>query len=325
MNMLPVSVIVPVYNAEKTLDKCIQSILNQTFTEFELVLVNDGSTDSSLTILKEYARKDERILLIDKENEGASLSRKKGLEQASGEFVLFVDSDDYIDLDYLAVYYQAISTSQADIVIGGLRTVDGKGKIHQTIVLPTTSWAKYLIVSACTRIIRKRFLEEQKIQFINYTMEDLHFNAVMFSKTDKVVTIPYVGYNNFINPVSTTRTSHRGIRPEINLLTVFEAIHQEVPPSEEIKFFYRKNYLYYLLYSGRYSSSERFRAEHKRIVTWLKHRQLTTCKNPFHADFKGEKLLTKIALVLFSCLELGDGRLVSVFARLYCKGEQKQG
>ncbi len=96
MNNL-ISVIVPVYNVEKYIRKCLESILNQTYTNLEIIIVNDGSTDQSLSICREFADRDSRIILIDKENGGLSSARNSGLDIATGDFIAFVDSDDYLD------------------------------------------------------------------------------------------------------------------------------------------------------------------------------------------------------------------------------------
>ena len=87
-----VSIIVPVYNSEKYVERCILSILNQTYSIIELILINDGSTDSSLNILDEYSRKDNRIILVNKENEGVSASRNLGIEIATGKYLMFIDN-----------------------------------------------------------------------------------------------------------------------------------------------------------------------------------------------------------------------------------------
>lgn len=112
--MPKLSVIVPVYNTEKYIRECIDSILAQTFTDFELILVDDGSTDSSGAICDEYAIKDERIQVIHQENGGITVARKSGVRVAQGEYVTFVDSDDWIDKD---MYHIMLKQETADIVI----------------------------------------------------------------------------------------------------------------------------------------------------------------------------------------------------------------
>ena len=98
---MKVSAIVPVYNVEKYIYRCVDSILNQTFSDFELILVDDGSPDNCPQICDEYAKKDSRIKVIHKENGGLSSARNAGLDIASGEWISFIDSDDWIHKDYL--------------------------------------------------------------------------------------------------------------------------------------------------------------------------------------------------------------------------------
>lgn len=101
-----VTIIVPVYNTEKYLERCIESLINQSLQDLEIILVNDGSTDNSLNIIRKYERADERIKVIDKENSGVSASRNCGMEEAKGEYICFVDSDDWIELDMVSALYQ---------------------------------------------------------------------------------------------------------------------------------------------------------------------------------------------------------------------------
>ena len=111
-----VSVIIPVYNVEKYLCECLDSIINQTYRNIQIILVDDGSTDNSANICDEYKMKDERITVIHKLNEGLSSARNKGLENAKGAYIQFVDSDDYIDLDTIEIMHNIICKCNADIV-----------------------------------------------------------------------------------------------------------------------------------------------------------------------------------------------------------------
>lgn len=99
--MSKVSIIIPVHNSEKTLDKCVQSVLNQNFHDFEVILIDDGSEDTSLAICKKYAQQDGRVQVISKQSGGASSARNRGLAVATGEWVTFIDSDDYINAEFL--------------------------------------------------------------------------------------------------------------------------------------------------------------------------------------------------------------------------------
>ena len=113
--MAVISVIVPVYKVEKFLDRCINSIIQQTFTNLEIILVDDGSPDRSGEICDEWKMKDKRIRVIHKENGGLSDARNKGLDVATGDYVAFIDSDDWIDPDMFQLLYDATQKYQADI------------------------------------------------------------------------------------------------------------------------------------------------------------------------------------------------------------------
>ena len=112
-----ISIIVPVYNVEEYLKQCLDSILEQTFINYEVILVNDGSTDSSGLICQEYVGKDARIRYFEKENGGLSDARNYGIEQAQGEYLTFVDSDDFLDVSHLSILYNALVNNDADISI----------------------------------------------------------------------------------------------------------------------------------------------------------------------------------------------------------------
>ena len=112
-----ISIIVPVYNVEEYLEKCIESLIGQTYTNIEIIFVYNKSTDNSLQKLQQYQKKDSRILIVEKENEGVSVARNRGLNLATGEYIMFVDSDDWIDLDNCEKALKTIEEEQADILM----------------------------------------------------------------------------------------------------------------------------------------------------------------------------------------------------------------
>lgn len=117
MTKIKYSVIVPIYNSERYLDKCINSILNQTLNNFELLLINDGSTDKSGTICDEFAKKDKRISVYHQKNQGVSKARNVGIENSKGEYIVFIDSDDWVDKEFL----QSLDCGEYDLVVSGLK------------------------------------------------------------------------------------------------------------------------------------------------------------------------------------------------------------
>ena len=117
MNNELISIIVPIYNTEKYLHECLDSIINQNYTNFEVLLINDGSTDSSGTICQEYVERDSRFRYIEKDNGGVASARNLGLERSSGAYITFIDSDDWVEFNYLEVLYTALKENDTDVAI----------------------------------------------------------------------------------------------------------------------------------------------------------------------------------------------------------------
>lgn len=132
--MKKVTAVVPIYNAEKYLDECIESIVNQTYKNLEIILVNDGSKDKSPQICDKWARKDNRITVIHKSNEGAGASRNRGINAATGDYIFFVDSDDYIAPTLVEKCLNAISDSDSAIVMFGTTNVTETGETINNII-----------------------------------------------------------------------------------------------------------------------------------------------------------------------------------------------
>lgn len=152
--MIKVSVIVPVYNVEDYLIECLTSIINQTLKEIEIICIDDCGTDNSINILKEYAKKDDRIRIIShKENKGLGPARNTGIKESKGEYISFIDSDDYISRDYLENLYNTIIKYDTDIV----STINIKRVVGEAISLYSININKYL--SIFQKIFNKNHFE----------------------------------------------------------------------------------------------------------------------------------------------------------------------
>ena len=133
-----VSVVIPIYKVEKYLERCLQSVTSQTYTNLQIILVNDGSPDRCPQICDEWAEKDSRITVIHKDNHGLGEARNSGLEKATGEYICFFDSDDYIERETIAHAYSLAKKEQADLVIYGWKSIDAQGNVvGQEIPTPT--------------------------------------------------------------------------------------------------------------------------------------------------------------------------------------------
>ena len=184
-----ISVIVPVYNVENYLHKCVDSILAQTLKSFELILVNDGSPDNCGAICDEYARKDERVQVIHKPNGGVSSARNAGIDAAKGKWICFVDSDDYVDINYLSGF----NTSEGvDIAFQGYKVVDDDGKVSEihminqtnldTLQLIAVAEDYYIINSPCFKLFKKENVSVHQLSFdekISYGEDHLFSLAYM--------------------------------------------------------------------------------------------------------------------------------------------------
>ncbi len=172
--MIPlVSIIVPVYNVENYLEKCLDSLVNQDFDNYEIVVVNDGSTDKSKEIAERYQTKYAQIVLINQENKGLGGARNTGIEAARGEYLLFVDSDDYIRKDTLHLLYSKAVEQQADMVVFGYTIVDELGNVIKIDhgfenEKPTLDENRELLMCApiaCNKLIKKDLFINSGIRF----------------------------------------------------------------------------------------------------------------------------------------------------------------
>lgn len=206
-----VSIIVPVYNSEKYLDECINSIKSQTYKNLEIILVNDGSKDNSLAKCNEYASKDSRIEVIDKVNGGASSARNKGLEKASGKFIVFIDSDDVIshkmieNLYFLVLeYHTEIAICEIERFTSEVKNRKDKNKASQNIIYSGNEYLRQLILgntdcSPCNKIYSKevvgntRFIEG-RINEDKLFLFDIYQKCNTIIKTNEI--LYYYRFNN---------------------------------------------------------------------------------------------------------------------------------
>lgn len=203
-----ISVIVPVYNVERYLHKCVDSILAQTLKDFELILVDDGSPDGCGAICEEYVVKDSRVKVIHKPNGGVSSARNTGIEVAQGKWLCFVDGDDYIDATYLEDF--GVNYTDADLYMQGYRKVKNENILteysfiglesSEIEVVLAYSETHYIINSPCFKLYKNVLVKENNLRFdqsVSYGEDHLfsllyanHISSISYSKT--------VGYNYFV-------------------------------------------------------------------------------------------------------------------------------
>lgn len=203
-----VSIVIPVYNAEKYLSKCLDSLSKQSYQNFEVIFVNDGSTDNSLKILEEYAKIDKkRFRIFNKKNGGQSSARNMALPYIQGEYTTFLDSDDYYDVKYLETLYHTAKENNSDMVISGQKKVDETGKIYLNIDYPVDKYPNTVMrrLNFSGKLYRTEYMREHNMKFAEgKTYEDNPFNFIMIFLAKNLVILPYSGYYQVGHPGSTT-------------------------------------------------------------------------------------------------------------------------
>lgn len=213
-----ISIIIPVYNASEYIAKCVESIRKQSMKEWELILVDDGSSDSSGALCDKIAKNDDRIRVIHQENKGVSAARNAGLDAALGEFIMFVDADDWLEPDLCETLQKYMK--KADVVISGFYCVTEKGKQenlfnHNDLTISIGNqlslyfdelYEKNLINSPWAKLYRKSLIGEQRFSEGTVLGEDLLFNLSYFRKCSEMAVIQFAGYDyNCLNAGSATR------------------------------------------------------------------------------------------------------------------------
>ena len=205
MNNILISVIVPIYNVEKYLDRCMDTLLNQTLKDIEIIMVDDGSPDKCPTMCDEYAKKDNRVKVVHKKNGGLGFARNSGLDIATGEYVAFIDSDDYVGLDMYKTLYDADKL--------------WKGKEVQQFMLDMIASGagikaeRLYQMSVWHSIYKRSLIEEEHLRFVSerdVASEDIPFQVDFLSKANTVAYISETFYSYCLNGTSLTAT----LKPE---------------------------------------------------------------------------------------------------------------
>jgi glycosyltransferase involved in cell wall biosynthesis len=229
--MIKVSIIVPIYKVAQYLDRCMESLLNQTLKDIEIIMIDDGSPDKCPEMCDDYAKKDSRIKVIHKANEGLGLARNSGLEIASGEYVAFVDSDDFTDIKMYEILYNKAHNSEVDAIYSGFNRVTskriipikevniettflGSSEIQDVLLdmigcLPNVSTDRKYQMSVWHAIYKKDIIDRYYLRFKSereYISEDIIFHIDFLSVAQKIIFIPDNYYYYCNNDFSLTKS-----------------------------------------------------------------------------------------------------------------------
>lgn len=189
---IEISIIIPVYNAEKFLSNCLDSIINQSYSDFEIIIVDDGSTDRSRDIYLKYSELDSRIKILQQENKGVSIARNIGIKESKGEFLVFIDSDDIIKNDMLMIMFEEITKKNADIAFCGFEVKGSKSRLNDTQnLIETCRGESPKVISNNEAIIRTISTNPNKILYgyiwrNMYRADIIKKNNITFSEKIKI-------------------------------------------------------------------------------------------------------------------------------------------
>lgn len=328
MEQPKVSVIIPVYNSEKYIARCLDSVIEQTYKNIEIIIINDGSKDKSKEILDEYEKKYPNIIRhIEQENKGVAKTRNYGIKIANGNYITFIDNDDYIDKDYIETFVNVLKENEYDIVMGGYRRPNEYGKIIKELELQDEEWSKFMIMAPWAKIYKKSYLINNNIEFLSVNLgEDIYFNLKAVLISDKIKIIPYTGYYWFFNTASVSNTTQKNITQ----LQVYELLNNcyDMVKKEGLL---EKNYkiiethfiryiIWLLSFSTKKLDYKTISKEYDKIFKWLEERFPDYKKSKligFNKP-KGEILSIRLMLTIFirfHKLNLGK-LLVYIYSKL---------
>lgn len=300
-----VSIIIPVYNGEKFIDKCMDSVLNQTYKNLEIILTNDGSTDNSLEIIKRYAKNHENVKYDSHENVGLSKTRNIALKKVTGDYVTYLDVDDYFDLNFIEKLMD--DNDDYDIVIGGYRNVYEDGKLNFEYMPKNNVWERYKRATVWAKIYKTDFLRKNKIEYpdIRIFMEDTVYTMRCLSAANKVCIKNYIGYNNVINYNSITHKENYKILKDVPKAIkeidsyIFNQKNYIKNNERIIKFYYFKLLIAYLVDLSRFLPKDELIKYYNENRQSIKNIYKKYGYNQKIHMIKEEQLKVKIIILLF--------------------------
>jgi glycosyltransferase involved in cell wall biosynthesis len=322
MNIPKISVIIPVYNVEQYLRQCLDSLINQQFKDFECICINDCSTDNSYAVLKEYAEKDNRFIIVDlPKNKGQGNARNEGLKIAKGEYVSFVDSDDWVTKDYLEVLYNEIDKNKLDMVCASACFYDDfqekiinkkfvSAKILNSCNIETLLIPKFnfFIIPVWLKIYRKQFLYDNNMFFRLNWQED---NLFLFETIIKTNKFKFLDDKKYIYRINRKNSSTSEIDKQFTYFLLFEKLKEMLVESNKYEQYKTVYYQYISILTA--SKLEFLELPLSKLTTYYNEFKKLYYNKDFIDNFSIKKIniMLKIRQVLFYlCLKFNINYIV---------------
>ena len=306
---LKVSVVLPVYNAEEYLSRCLDSLLGQTYENVEVVAIDDGSADGSPSILDDYAaRHPGRVVVEHRPNGGAAAARNRGIELCSGEYLTFVDNDDWLDPDFVRTMAEVALSSGAEVVCCGYRRPDSEGRILlEAVPRPGDEWGRYVVEAAWAKLYRTDHVRRHGLTFLNTNIdEDLYFSLPAIELAERVEVVPSAGYNWFFNTGSVSNTSQRssaGLLFEETLDAILAMMRERgIPMTDILRHYFVRLVAWFLLYTCRGDGRAMSERNLGHYAAWLDRNIEDWRHEPFARPGHptGDALANRLAVWLFA-------------------------
>lgn len=328
--MNKVSIIVPVYNKGKYIARCLDSICNQSWENIEIILINDGSSDNSDDVIHYYVNKDDRIIYINQQNLGRSKTRNKGIDIATGKYILFVDADDSIDFGCIGLLVEYIEKNNADCAICGMNIISLKSNQrlanplkYENIFVDSNFLARYIstsggiyATSVCNKLFKKEILDNN-IRFSELNIgEDFFFCINYFLRSQFICTVPFGLYNYYQNPDSTMHLFDSSYF--YNLENLIIALHKsgEKINNSQLKIAYDsanvKNYFKYI--SSKVATISSFLDMNLVVKQFLQDRKYQEYLR--NSDIR---FLSRNYKIVYFVIKIKSAFLLTILCRLYNK------
>lgn len=314
-----VSIIIPIYNSQEHLDICLKSVFNQTYTNIEIIAINDGSTDSSLDILNKY--KNSKLKIYNNKNHGVAYTRNYGIKKATGDYLVFIDNDDIIDNDFVEYFINNIENN--DVLIGGYvrETYDGN-IIFKRNLKKTGPCSPYLNLASWGKMYKTNYIKDNNIIFFNNKIaDDLYFCSKLYNNTKKIKIIEGTKYHWLFNKKSLSNTDSKKLNRTTDLIELLSKIDNDIIFNDnDIKdYFFLRTIIYYILFSSKKTDYNIVIDSYDKLFNFMKSINEKYFKNKYLKLFckSGEEFKIKIIIKVFLLMQ--KIKLDRYFLKLYIR------